>query len=108
MDVLAAKMCRMKFVQIIAYLRQPIVGEWIAGAGFLVIRGGVKIVRPRPYGHPQYGVAFFRGILFDAVMHAFVAAVKTFFFIEVNIKNVCSCNHENFPFYVLIFLQIFM
>ena len=81
----------------ITYLCQTILGKWIAGAVFLLIRCGIKIIRSRPYSHLKHSVSFFRFVFFNAVVHAFVAAVKPLFFIEVNVKNICSFNHENRP-----------
>ena len=42
-----------------------------------------------------------KNLFFNAVVHAFIAAVKPLFFIEVNVKNICSFNHENRPFKIL-------
>lgn len=72
--------------------------QFASAAVFLFIRRGIKIIRSRPYSHPKHSVPFFRFIFFNAVVHAFVAAVKPLFFIEVNVKNICSFNHENHPF----------
>ena len=82
----------MFLIEIICRLMQAFVAEREGAAFFLLFRCDGKIVGTGPVGDSEDGTIF--GIcLFYLVAHALKTAVKNFFFVKVDIENVCICDH---------------